>query len=99
MRAPPPRCPWTPVPGARRQEWIDGVSPKIRIEGYRVSTQPARDADRLARRGTADVATLRVDEHRYVGRDAGAEAFQGRDSGRPEGLVEGQVRLDGGRVR
>ena len=84
---------------AGRQERLDRVAPQVRVEGHRVRAESVDDGCGLAGCRGANVAALGIDQYRDISRDARAQPLQRGDAGRPECLVEREVRLHVGRIR
>ena len=80
------------------KEGIDGVAPHIGAQGDRVAAEAAEEGGRVGLGGRVDIAALGVEDDGYAVRNEGDGFFEGLEARGAEGLVEGEVRLIGGRI-
>ena len=72
-----------------------GLGTEIRIDGHGVRPKHIEQGGGLARGRAADVAALRVRHHQESARPRQPDPLEGGDPRGPEGLEEGEIRLDG----
>ena len=84
---------------AALEERRDRLLAQVRVDGDRVGAEDVEQRDGLPGRRRADVAALGVGDERDVVGHQRPEALERGHAGRPVGLEEREVRLDGRRVR